>query len=911
MSGVGFVAQLGREVETLDRVALCSKAMMKRYSLKVGAGLISLAMGAGIVSPVLAQTRLMTVGEGAQATAGGTATQLAFELAMTQADTHLSTGSELSFEMAMAQAALAGNGMPAPVMATAPGQTTRALAGPDGVGPDGLVPGGAYVQADQIETPDSDTVIARGHVEMRYKDRIIRADSVTYNSRTGKTIAEGHTQTISEDGSVQFSDKVTYDDNMSSGVSENFAAVSKDNSKVFARRVERVNDFTTRLSNIVYTPCQLCQAKGVTREPSWSIEAGTITQRKDKKMVYYNNAVVKIHGVPVLYMPYMWTPDPELERASGFLQPKVQFSRKRGGLSYEQPYLWSLSPYSQLIVSPQFNAGVNPLVNVEFDRHFYSGELHARFGFTNESFFDNAGARIGPAATRDYLLADGAFKINQDWRWSFTAQHIKDKYADPTGREYDNANFFERYSIDDPFQQIGEWTANSRELISQAHITRQTDTSYVSLSVANFQSLAVSGQYVDSITGLAGPTISDHSLAVDSNLYPAIAPMIEAYWSPKSRLLGGQLTLSANALALIHKLYVPNGAPAYVQGLLPAQQGAYDTARASLGASWYGNMTTRSGVRWGPFFDVRHDQYRVTHLDASGKEASISRDLGTVGFNFSYPLYKRYDKFTAIIEPLAQFAVSPAAQVNPYLPTEDSQSFEFDSTNLFTANRSPGFDIYEGGSRLNLGVRSQLKFDSGLEVEGLVGRILRDKPETQFLKTVSGYTYDPSGLGNKNSDWVVDGSFDTGKGLYGYTRLRLDSETTRLSQGEWGLSAFNPKTVATVRYIFNDLLVTPYVASGKLVRFGDNYRNLQLYARHFFTDNWGVSTRLDRDMVNKRWRRSTISLIYRDDCSWYELVYQRNESDLYAHNGKPQSSILFRLNLATLGTSGSEFNDVR
>jgi LPS-assembly protein len=72
-----------------------------------------------------------------------------------------------------------------------------------------------------------------------------------------------------------------------------------------------------------------------------------------------------------------------------------------------------------------------------------------------------------------------------------------------------------------------------------------------------------------------------------------------------------------------------------------------------------------------------------------------------------------------------------------------------------------------------------------------------------------------------------------------------------------------------------------------------------------------VSARLDRDVVADTWRKSTVSLIYRDDCSWFELVYQQNDSQLTARNGKPSSSIFFRLNLTTLGTSLSNFNDVR
>ncbi|CAM3196338.1 LPS-assembly protein LptD [Asticcacaulis taihuensis] len=895
--------------------------MTKRYSYKleagrIGAGVITLiAMGAGC-NHAMAQSQ----GQAARV-AGVTGTQFAFELALAQvAATEITAPAPSPAETRPPYA----DARPIPKIIRT--ETTP--------GTDGLTRGTSYLEADQVINSDDDVTTAVGSVELRQNGRTIRADKVISNSVTGVTTAEGHTQTLNEDGSVQFSDKITYDDNMQSGYSENFASIGRDNSKVFARRLEQVSPDINRLTNVIYTPCALCVKNGETQDPTWSIEASQITQRKDKKMVFYNNAVVKLKGVPVLYAPYLWTPDPELERASGFLPPKISADEKRG-FSYEQPYLWSISPYQYLIISPQLNASVNPLLNLDYMRRFYSGTLHVRGGFTNEAFFDNDGNRHGVSATREYLLADGAFKINEDWRWNFTAQHVKDESGDPKG---DYANFFERYSIDGAFDQVGDLSVDSRQLINQFNVTRQVSNAYFAVTLANFQSLQVGG-YLDSASGT-----SLQPYAITSDFFPTIAPQVEAYWSPKSRILGGQLTLSANAIGVYHKTLSTQaglnaediGAPT---GLL-VQTAGYDTNRFSAGLNWQGDMTTASGIKWGPFIDARHDYYKVSNLDGQGLTQDISRDLATAGLNISYPMYRKFKGFTAIIEPVAQLAVSPEAQVSPYIPTEDSQSFEFDETTLFSFNKSSGFDIYEAGSRLNLGLRGELRFKSGLRVDGLLGRVLRNDIETQFMKTVAingqSYTYDASGLGSQNSDWIATGSFDTGAGLNGYTRLRFDGQTGRLNQGEYGLTAVRANTQATLRYIVNNVLTPGQIqnyysgyngtafdstlqaarlaqlaANGKLKTFGDNYRDIQLYGQHFFTSHWGVSARIDRDMVSDTWRKSTVSVIYKDDCSWFELVYQQNDSALTTRNGKSSSSIFFRLNLTTLGTSPAKVNDVR
>ncbi len=903
--------------------------MIKRYSYKLEAG----TLGAGLIT-------LIAMGAGCSHAMAQTRPQIARPTGMT-------TGTQLAFELAIEQAAAAqvASQAPPPVDAEARPPYANAKPMPKIVrtettpGTDGLKKGVSYLEADKVTNSDDDVTIATGSVELRQNGRTIRADKVTSNSATGVTSAEGHTQTLNEDGSVQFSDRISYDDNMQSGYSENFASIGRDNSKIFARRLEQVSPDINRLTNVIYTPCALCVKNGETQAPTWSIEAGQITQRKDKKMVFYNNAVVKLKGVPVLYAPYLWTPDPELDRASGFLPPKISADQKRG-FSYEQPYLWSISPYQYLIVSPQLNASVNPLLNLEYQRRFYSGTLSIRGGFTNEAFFDNDGDRHGASATREYLLADGAFKIDKHWRWNFTAQHVKDESGNSKG---DYANFFERYNIDGAFDQVGDLSVDSRQLINQFNVTRQAHNAYFAITMASFQSLQVGG-YLDPIDPVTHKQITSlQPYAISSDFFPVIAPQIEAYWSPKSRILGGQLTLSGNAIGIYHKrLGNIAGLRAIDIGAPEASDGTtgYDTNRVSAGLNWTGDMTSRNGIKWGPFVDMRHDYYKVSDLDTTGTSYEVSRDLATAGLNISYPLFRKFKSFTAIIEPVAQFAVSPDAQESPYLPTEDSQSFEFDETTLLSFNKSPGFDIYEAGARMSLGLRGELRFNSGLELDGLIGRVLRDDVESQFLKTVAingkAYTYDPSGLGSQNSDWIATGNFRTTKGFNGFTRLRFDGETGRLSQGEYGLTAMRKNTSGTLRYIVNNRLtqaqITSYyngydgsvndsvlkaarlaalASNGQLKTFGDNYRDLQLYARHFFTRNWGVSARLDRDMVADTWRKSTVSLIYRDDCSWFELVYQQNDSALTARNGKPSSSIFFRLNLTTLGTSPSNFNDVR
>jgi LPS-assembly protein len=48
-----------------------------------------------------------------------------------------------------------------------------------------------------------------------------------------------------------------------------------------------------------------------------------VVQDKQRQLVYYKNAVIRLWGAPLMYLPVFWHPDPQAERSSGFLTPKL------------------------------------------------------------------------------------------------------------------------------------------------------------------------------------------------------------------------------------------------------------------------------------------------------------------------------------------------------------------------------------------------------------------------------------------------------------------------------------------------------------------------------------------------------------------------------------------------------------
>ena len=97
--------------------------------------------------------------------------------------------------------------------------------------------------------------------------------------------------------------------------------------------------------------------------------------------------------------------------ALGLLIPQVDVSSLRG-FSWEQPYLQVISPSEDIVLSPQINTKVNPFLNAEWRKRFYSGAIDIRAGYTYEQDFDSSGDKLGNPTSRTYVLGKGLFQID-------------------------------------------------------------------------------------------------------------------------------------------------------------------------------------------------------------------------------------------------------------------------------------------------------------------------------------------------------------------------------------------------------------------------------------------------------------------------------------------------------------------
>ena len=216
----------------------------------------------------------------------------------------------------------------------------------------------------------------------------------------------------------------------------------------------------------------------------------------------------------------------------------------------------------------------------------------------------------------------------------------------------------------------------------------------------------------------------------------------------------------------------------------------------------------------------------------------------------------------------------------PIFLNEDSIAFEFDETNLFRANKFPGYDLYEDGARFNVAGRASMFWDDGRRASLLVGRSFRDSDDDAFTTT--------SGLSRKASDWIVAADAQPMRGVSFFTRARLDADDLSIQRAEAGANVSVKRGSGYFRYLRN-------VADAN----GSKVENLDLGGELYLSKHWGVTAYGNRDLVQVAWVIRDLGVGYRDECTRIDVIYRR-EDTVIGRLG-PTESIAVRLTLATLG----------
>jgi len=680
---------------------------------------------------------------------------------------------------------------------------------------------------------DSDVVTATGAVRLNRDAYSLAADSVIYNRTTGQVEARGNVVSTDPVGNRVYGDRVLLTESLRDGAIDNILLVLNDGGRLAARSAVRVNGRTT-LDHAVYSPCAVESPEGCPKQPAWEIEAVTVVHDPLKHRISYKHARLRMFGHTVIVLPGFSHPDGAATRSSGLLVPEVDY-RSELGFSVALPYNVSLRSDRQLTVTPWLYSDVEPALELKASQLFAQGPVQARAFFTDAplSIYAANGRTLLSRgnAFRGYFETNGQFQHSPEWRTTFSVRLTTDN------------TFDSRYGID-----------YDDTLRSTVALERFRSNSY----------LSVSGWYFEGLRSIDRRGIT-----------PLVLPLIDYRWDPAAPILGGHLSVVANSEAL-------------------SSTDAQSVRRALTYARWDRSVLTGMGQRVTLTLLGRGDLYDT--VDPA--KATLPRYAGIAGFRgrampqgaieAEWPFTGPLKGGEQTITPRVQLVGAPLRR-NAGIPNEDSRAVDLEGVTVFSLNRFPGYDRFEGGSRVTYGVEYSYRRPK-FSLESTVGQSYRLDGSNRAFPV-------GTGLSSTISDIVGRSTIKYSDWFELTHRFRIDGYNFAVHRTDVDVTVGSKRSYLTVGYI--------KVARSIVIEDLPNLEELRLAARIAFARYWSVFGSTTIDLTTQIAEPTSVTngftpvrhragVQYENECFRFGLSWRRN----YLSYGDFRSGDTFLLTLA-------------
>ncbi|HTJ64792.1 MAG TPA: LPS assembly protein LptD [Alphaproteobacteria bacterium] len=680
--------------------------------------------------------------------------------------------------------------------------------------------------ADSVTKDDiNNTVSAKGHVEFVRGASMLLAEHVTWNENTDIVVATGDVKLVDDQGNIMFGDYLEITDDMRQAFIQNVSALLADNSRLVGKQANKDANITT-IDRGVYSPCELCK-EDPTKPPTWQIKAVKIIHDKDEKRIYYHDATFEVDGIPVAWTPYYSTYDPTVKRASGFLETLPGYRSQLGGF-IRTSYYWDIAPDIDAVLEGGYFTHQGPLIGGEYRERFAAGQIQLSGSITESDIRQNPTPLNQDEKTvRGHIFGSGDFDLDDHWRAGFEfARSLDDLYV--LKYQYSSLQILPTHFYAEGFY----------------------DRDYINLSAYSYQDLR------------AGITEKQ----------PYVLPdLTYSFFGDPGEFLGGRWADSGGVLAIQR---------------YPGES----VQRLANNFSWQRKLMSDLGIVTVLNASVETDYYWTQNAAPDPvtqqitAKSSVGRFFPQAYAVVSYPFVRPMSYADLVIEPIVSAVVAPHTS-NQSIPNEDSQDVQLDWSNLFAANRYPGIDRIDDGSRVTYGVKTSLN-NIGIGSTSLfLGESYR----------ISGSSIFPpnSGLQTRFSDYV--GEFEVNPGRYVDIDYRFewsnDLNHNRLQEVNFRVGPDDYGIFGT--YIFANEVDLPNFAAPER-----NELSLAAYVK--FADHWQVAAAATQELTQPRQLlRYSLSAGYTDDCASFTVNLYHDATLLIG--GTSGTAISFQFSLKNLG----------
>ncbi|MBP1605595.1 MAG: lptD, partial [Acidobacteria bacterium] len=309
---------------------------------------------------------------------------------------------------------------------------------------------------------------ATGQVEMQRDDQQFFADVVDYYTDTGRLIATGNVVFVSVDSRIA-ADRVEFNTADRTGTFYNASGIASLGDRVdrsmfgtqepdayfYGETIEKLGPSKYRITKGGFTTC-------VQPTPRWELVASSATITIEEYAML-KHTVLRVKGVPVLYLPIIYYPIQEDDRSTGFLLPSYGNSSIRG-FTLSTAFFWAIDASQDLTVLYDWFSRTGQGLGGEY--RYVAGpgsEGVVRTYWLNEheaTYTDAAGITRSIPARRSYEVRANA---SQTLPGRLRARGNVDYFSDVTVQQTYQNNFYDATRRQRLYggNVSGSWGANS------------------------------------------------------------------------------------------------------------------------------------------------------------------------------------------------------------------------------------------------------------------------------------------------------------------------------------------------------------------------------------------------------------------------------------------------------------------
>ncbi len=426
-------------------------------------------------------------------------------------------------------------------------------------------------------------------------------------------------------------------------------------------------------SNFIKSTFTTCNYRENDKCPAWELRAKNIKHDNIKKTIYYDNVLVRIYDIPILYFPRLAHPDPTVKRRSGFLIPSYS-DTKNLGASINIPYFWAINNDKDLTLKSRLYVDEHPLVLGEYRQAFLNSNLFLDFGYT------------------------GGYKENSTNKQTGDKSHFF-------------SNFSKKFKFSDSKEgnlELNVQTVSNKKYLKLYRIKSNLIENYETSSLKNF----INYEYFDDDKNQFISFYSSIHTDLSDNYndkYEYIFPEINF----NKNLYSGNLGYGSFNTNLKVRNYDTNKHEKY---LINEFEWGLDKSFGKI--PYNGKFLT----------NIKNVNYETTNVK-SFKDNTTHELFGAIGYLASLNLIK--GNFSEILEPKLLLKYSPNHM------RKQTGDYSLYRNNIFDLDRLNASTNFEGGTSLTYGFDYEKTFDNNEKLNFSFGQIIKEKKTNKNMPSSS------------------------------------------------------------------------------------------------------------------------------------------------------------------------------